>query len=167
MTGVRNIILRLQQEVIDLESKLTPADQTPPANCRNRLKAEGKPFPKSGCSACYMGGMHGCPHDGTLRALLRDRQSAKARSAAGVEVVVQEAPPMPDDLNSVEKQLAEAKEIIAWFIENDETNTGGEWDEINAFWIAGLKRAKKFMGMEIEESADDAQQQGGTNEQDS
>lgn len=48
----------------------------------------------------------------------------------------------------------EAYEIIKWFIENDETNEGDEplehlhgqtWNEVNAFWIEGLNRARKFI----------------------
>jgi hypothetical protein len=32
--------------------------------CRNRLRNEGKPYPKSGCAHCGNGGMAGCPYDG-------------------------------------------------------------------------------------------------------
>jgi hypothetical protein len=42
-------------------------------------------------------------------------------------------------------------EALKWMVENDETNTGDEplddhggytWNEINAYWIAGLNRAR-------------------------
>lgn len=34
-----------------------------PASCRERLRLEGKPYPRSGCDSCHMGGMLGCPYD--------------------------------------------------------------------------------------------------------
>lgn len=48
----------------------------------------------------------------------------------------------------------EAYEIIKWFVENDETNEGDwpvdelggqTWDQVNAFWIEGLNRARNFI----------------------
>lgn len=38
-------------------------DDDRPALCRNRLKDEGKPHPRSGCNVCRNGGMMGCPHE--------------------------------------------------------------------------------------------------------
>lgn len=35
-----------------------------PADCRNRLRDSGKPYPKSGCQHCKTGGMTGCPYEG-------------------------------------------------------------------------------------------------------
>lgn len=42
-----------------------PADgaQVSPSNCRERLRAEGKPYPRSGCSVCKIGGLTGCPYE--------------------------------------------------------------------------------------------------------
>lgn len=34
-----------------------------PAQCRNRLQYEGKPYPRSGCAVCKTGGMTGCPYE--------------------------------------------------------------------------------------------------------
>jgi hypothetical protein len=34
-----------------------------PANCRNRLRDEGKPYPRSGCLSCKDGGLRGCPYE--------------------------------------------------------------------------------------------------------
>lgn len=51
-------------------------------------------------------------------------------------------------------KLQEAREIIQWFIDNDDTNEGdvplrelggSTWNEYNAFWIEGLNRAREFM----------------------
>lgn len=32
-------------------------------SCRNRLRAEGKPYPRSGCAVCKTGGLTGCPYE--------------------------------------------------------------------------------------------------------
>jgi hypothetical protein len=32
-------------------------------NCRERLRQEGHPYPKSGCNACGGGLLHTCPHE--------------------------------------------------------------------------------------------------------
>lgn len=37
--------------------------ETRPAACRNRLRDEGKAYPRSGCAVCKDGGMRGCPYD--------------------------------------------------------------------------------------------------------
>lgn len=34
-----------------------------PANCRNRLRDEGKAYPRSGCAYCKNGGLIGCQFD--------------------------------------------------------------------------------------------------------
>lgn len=34
-----------------------------PNSCRNQLKADGFPYPKSGCSVCKNGGLMGCPYE--------------------------------------------------------------------------------------------------------
>lgn len=33
-----------------------------PTNCRERLRLEGRAYPKSGCAVCGDGGLHGCRH---------------------------------------------------------------------------------------------------------
>lgn len=37
------------------------ASDNRPENCRNRLRDEGKPYPRSGCGHCKHGGLLGCP----------------------------------------------------------------------------------------------------------
>jgi len=37
--------------------------ETRPSNCRNRLRDEGKAYPRSGCGHCKTGGMTGCPNE--------------------------------------------------------------------------------------------------------
>lgn len=34
-----------------------------PKSCRDRLRDEGKAYPKSGCAHCINGGLTGCPFD--------------------------------------------------------------------------------------------------------
>lgn len=34
-----------------------------PANCRNRLRDEGKVYPRSGCAVCGNGGLVGCIYE--------------------------------------------------------------------------------------------------------
>jgi hypothetical protein len=34
-----------------------------PANCRNRLRDNGKTYPRSGCQSCNNGGLMGCPYE--------------------------------------------------------------------------------------------------------
>ena len=36
-----------------------------PMLCRERLREEGKPYPRSGCSICRTGGLTGCPYRAT------------------------------------------------------------------------------------------------------
>ena len=33
-----------------------------PPNCRENLRMNLKPYPKSGCDVCGNGGLHGCPY---------------------------------------------------------------------------------------------------------
>ena len=39
-----------------------PALRGLPSSCRERLRLEGKPYPRSGCLVCKTGGMTGCPY---------------------------------------------------------------------------------------------------------
>ena len=51
-----------------------------PARCRNRLRDEGKPYPRNGCAACNYalksGIVLGCPHEPT-RADLQQPESER------------------------------------------------------------------------------------------
>jgi len=55
-----------------------------------------------------------------------------------------------EDLRIARQERDELKECLRWYVENDETNEGGKWDEINEFWIAGKRRAQRILGMENE-----------------
>lgn len=58
-----------------------------PANCRNQLRDDGKPYPRSGCAVCKDGGMRGCPYE-TYAAVqttlhpIADKREARAQEAA-------------------------------------------------------------------------------------
>lgn len=43
--------------------RLAEAATQAPSNCRNQLKAAGKPHPRSGCTVCKTGGVTGCPYE--------------------------------------------------------------------------------------------------------
>lgn len=56
-----------------------------------------------------------------------------------------------DHIASLTAENERLREIVQWFVDNDETNEGDTplpehggrtWDELNAFWIAGLNRAR-------------------------
>jgi hypothetical protein len=54
-------------------------------------------------------------------------------------------------IEELEAKLAKAVEALQWFIDNDDTNEGDEpmpefdgmtWNELNAYWIEGLKNGR-------------------------
>lgn len=49
-----------------------------PTNCRNRLRDEGKLYPRSGCAHCKDGGMRGCPFE---RSTLAPDEAPKAKDS--------------------------------------------------------------------------------------
>ena len=53
-------------------------------------------------------------------------------------------------LNERDKELKEIKECLRWYVENDDTNEGGKWEESNAGWLEGKRRAMRALGMEEE-----------------
>ena len=52
-------------------------------------------------------------------------------------------------------EIERLREALKWFVDNDETNEGDtplpeyggrSWNEINAYWIDGLNRARAALG---------------------
>jgi hypothetical protein len=41
-------------------------------------------------------------------------------------------------------------DALAWFIIEDETNSGGDDEESNRYWLAGRRLAKQFFSSELE-----------------
>ena len=50
-----------------------------------------------------------------------------------------------------EEKIAELHEALRWYVENDDTNEGGKWEESNVSWLRGKRRAMRALGMETEE----------------
>ena len=61
------------------------------------------------------------------------------------------APWVIEDVKRLEKENQELRQCLLWYIENDDTNEGGKWEESNAVWLRGKRRAMRALGMETEE----------------
>ncbi len=48
-------------------------------------------------------------------------------------------------LAQAEADKAKLKEALAWYVENDETYEGGHWEDANAFWLEGKRRAEALL----------------------
>ncbi len=48
-------------------------------------------------------------------------------------------------LAQTEADKAELKKALAWYVKNDETNEGGHWEDDNAFWLEGKRRAEALL----------------------
>jgi hypothetical protein len=55
-----------------------------------------------------------------------------------------------EDLRIARQERDELKECLRWYVENDDTNEGGKWEESNAHWLEGKRRAMRALGMEEE-----------------
>ena len=53
-----------------------------------------------------------------------------------------------EDLRIARQERDELKECLRWYVENDDTNEGGKWEESNASWLEGKRRAMRALGME-------------------
>lgn len=51
------------EEGIQCDFSKKSSTENRPESCRNRLRDEGKAYPKSGCGHCKTGGMTGCPFE--------------------------------------------------------------------------------------------------------
>lgn len=64
-------------------ARINPAPPTSgkisPPDCRNRLMAEGKPYPRSGCVHCKLGGLTGCPYENRVHATPAGESGASAQ----------------------------------------------------------------------------------------
>lgn len=58
------LLIAVDGTVVPLTPPANTAERQPrPERCRNRLRDEGKPHPKSGCAVCKTGGITGCPFE--------------------------------------------------------------------------------------------------------
>ena len=60
-----------------------------------------------------------------------------------------------DLIETQAREIERLREALQWMVDNDETNEGDEpidefggrsWNEINAYWIAGLNKARAALG---------------------
>ena len=51
-------------------------------------------------------------------------------------------------ITALEAENKALREALQWCVDNDETNEGGDWEEINEFWLAGLSRARALLAKE-------------------
>lgn len=54
-------------------------------------------------------------------------------------------------LESVTAENKALREALAWYVDNDDTYEGGKWEESNASWLRGKRRAQKLLGREVDE----------------
>jgi len=43
-----------------------------------------------------------------------------------------------------------ARVLLRWYVENDDTNEGGKWEEYNRPWLEKKREAMKLLGMPVE-----------------
>ena len=58
--------------------------------------------------------------------------------------------PLVVEIMRLRKENVELTECLRWYVENDDTNEGGKWEESNGFWLRGKRRAMQALGMEEE-----------------
>jgi len=56
-----------------------------------------------------------------------------------------------DERDEARAENAALREALAWYVDNDDTNEGGKWEESNAGWLKGKRAAKKLLGRGGEE----------------
>lgn len=93
----------------------------------------------------------------TLRALAAERDVWRAENAkkqVSCEQMGHRIAALDADNERLRMALQEFREMLKWFVDNDETNEGDTplpeyggktWNEINAYWIDGLKRARALL----------------------
>ncbi len=50
-----------------------------------------------------------------------------------------------NEINKLQEQLDEALDLLKWYVENDDTNEGGKWEEYNAGWLKKKREAIKLL----------------------
>ncbi len=48
------------------------------------------------------------------------------------------------------REREKLRAALQWYVDSDDTNEGGKWDEANAFWISGKRNAQRLLGLESE-----------------
>jgi hypothetical protein len=64
---------------------------------------------------------------------------------------------LAQEVEALRAKNVKLTEALQWMVDNDDTNTGDvplgdiggrTWNEVNAYWIDGLNRARSALGME-------------------
>jgi hypothetical protein len=58
---------------------------------------------------------------------------------------------MPETEKELRERIKKLEELLRWYVENDDTNEGGRWEEENAYWLRGKRAAQKLLGIPEEE----------------
>ena len=48
-------------------------------------------------------------------------------------------------MNLNEVTIQQLVDCLQWYVENDDTYEGGKWEEDNAFWLRGKRRAEALL----------------------
>lgn len=48
-------------------------------------------------------------------------------------------------MNLDESTIQELIDCLQWYVETDETYEGGRWEEENAFWLEGKRKAEALL----------------------
>lgn len=103
----------------------------------------GKYFPCENKGKVERDGKHYCgvhdPEKRTERSAAREQKWAAERMEVNKRV---------DDAKETQRRAGLYEELLAcleWFVENDDTNDGGVWEDVNSFWLAGLRRAQSVI----------------------
>ena len=48
-------------------------------------------------------------------------------------------------MNLDEVTIQQLVDCLQWYVENDDTYEGGKWEEDNAFWLRGKRRAEALL----------------------
>lgn len=49
------------------------------------------------------------------------------------------------ELDRLKAENEALREALRWYVENDDVNEGGHWEETNEFWLQGKRRALKLL----------------------
>lgn len=84
----------------------------------------------------------------------KDRDRLRSELRGALELIESLENALTESRNERDEARAEnaaLREALAWYVDNDDTNEGGKWEESNAGWLKGKRAAKKLLGRGGEE----------------
>ena len=48
-------------------------------------------------------------------------------------------------VKNLQKKIAELASCLRWYVEEDDVSEGPRWEESNAYWLAGKRRAQAVL----------------------